>query len=392
MNQSTVSLSFEAIFTLAERASGAYGLADDGLRARVAALIEVINKRGPYSVDQVDAMGRQIQRLLANRLHIALDRKQYPKISEERIERPIFIVGFPRSGTTLLHSLLAEDLDVLTLRSWHTHAPSPPPGAGPVCGGRIALAQRVVDQWLDMCPTMLLMHPYSDKGAFQLVEDEEVFAFDFRGARPSHLYKVSTLDVGMIMPSSDLVGAFRFHREFLQHFQWNTGKSRWILKGPSAQHHLDALFEVYPDALCVWPHRPLGDIYASDAALRAVVYDTINGRPNDWTSQSRAQAERMKAAYDRVMGNALIDDPRVLHISFRELSADPTTIIEKVYERHGLAMTTNFKNRLHAWIADPENQVDRYGRYPYSYEAFGIERQWIEALFADYSKRFGLEV
>jgi len=391
MTEPKDSLSFDGIFALAERESGAYGLADEGLRGRVAALVEVINSRGPYSVDHIDAMGRQIQRLLANRLRVALDRKQYPQISDETIEKPIFIVGFPRSGTTLLHSLLAEDPDVLTLRSWHTHAPSPPPGSTPVCGGRIALAQRVVEQWLDMCPTMLLMHPYSDKGAYQLVEDEEVFAFDFRGARPSHLYKVPTLDVAMIMPGSDVVGAFRFHREFLQHFQWETGKFRWVLKGPSAQHHLDALFEIYPDALCVWPHRPLGEIYASDVALRAIVYDTITGRPNDWSSQAPAQAQRMKAAFDRLMASSLIDDPRVMHMSFRDMSADPIAAVAKIYERHGLTLTADLGRRLQVWLADPENQVDRYGRYPYSYEAFGLEKQWIEELFTDYSKRFGLE-
>jgi hypothetical protein len=391
MNQSKNALSFEAVFTLAERESGAYGLADDGLRQRVAKLIDLINQRGPYSVDQIDAMRRQVQRLLVNRLRIALGRKQHPGISEEKIERPIFVVGFPRSGTTLLHSLLAEDPDVLTLRSWHFFAPSPPPGAAPVCSGRIALAQRAVEQWLDFCPTLLQMHPYSDKGAYQLSEDEEVFAFDFRSASPIHLYKVPTLDVAMVMLDSNPVEAFRFHREFLQHLQWSTGRSRWICKGPSAQVHLDALLKVYPDALCVWPHRPLEDIYASDVTTRATVYDTINGRPNDWSGQARAFAERMKAAFDRVMASSLIDDPRVMHIPFRELSADPIAVIRKIYERRDLAPTAEFERRLHAWLADPENLVDRYGRYPYSCEAFGLDKKWIEDLFADYSRRFRLK-
>jgi hypothetical protein len=383
-------LSFEMILTLSERESGAYGLADAGLRERVAAMIGWINQRGPYTPEQVTAMRRQLQRLLVNRLRLAADRKRYPAIASASITRPIFIVGFARSGTTLLHSLLAEDPDALAPQSWHSLAPSPPPGAAPVCAGRIAFAQRAVEQWIDFCPTQSLMHPYVDKGAYQLIEDEELFTLDFRNAYPYHLYSVPTLDV-MVVLGNDAVGAYGFHREVLQHLQWNTNRDRWVCKGPSAQHHLDALFEVYPDALCVWPHRPLSDIYASNVALRAVIFDTINGRPNDWKSQAQAHAQSMKAAFDRLMTSALIDDPRIMHLSFREVAADPVAVVRKIYERRGLAMTASFETRVRQWLADPENQVDRYGRYPYSYEAFGLEKKWIQDLFADYSRRFGLD-
>ncbi len=105
MSLSEVALSFETILTLAERESGAYGLADSGLRQRIAALIDWINQRGPYSIDQIAAMRRQIQHLLVSRLRIAADRTAYAEIAAAKIERPIFVIGFARSGTTLLHAL-----------------------------------------------------------------------------------------------------------------------------------------------------------------------------------------------------------------------------------------------------------------------------------------------
>jgi hypothetical protein len=388
-SQTSGALSFEELLTLAERESGAYGLADEGLRGRVAAMIDWINARGPFSAEQVTAMRRQLQRVLVNRLRLAADRKNYPAIAEAKIAGPIFIIGFARSGTTLLHSLLAEDPEVLAPQSWHIYSPSPPPGAGSVCQGRIAFAQRAVEDWIDFCPTQSMMHPYIDKGAHQLIEDEELFTLDFRNMYPYHYYRVPTADVNVVL-GGDQKDAFRFHREMLQHLQWNTGKTRWVCKGPSAQHHLDALFEVYPDALCVWPHRPLGDIYASNVALRAVIYDTISGRPNDWSSQAKGHAQGMKAAFDRLMASSLIDDPRIMHLPFRDVSADPVATVKKIYDRAGLTVTAEFEARVRVWLADPENQVERYGRYPYSYEAFGLEKAWIEDLFADYSKRFGL--
>jgi hypothetical protein len=388
MRPQDTTLSFDALFTLAERESGAYGLADEGLRARVATLVDWINQRGPYSVDQIAALRRQLQHVLASRLRIAADRKHYPGIAATKIERPIFVIGFARSGTTLLHALLAEDPESLAPLAWHSRMPSPPPGLMPACSGRIAYAQHDVQEWINFCPAQLTLHPYADKGAYQLIEDEELLTLDFRNAYPSLLYKVPTLDV-MVVLGEDWAGAIRFHREMVQHLLWNTGK-RWVSKFSTAQHHMEGLFEAYPDALCVWAHRPLSEIYASNVTIRAATYDTINGKPLDWSAQARARAQQMKAAVDHMMANSILEDPRILHIPFHELSADPIGTVRKIYARRDLTVSPEYEGRIRAWLADPDNKVDRHGRYPYSYEAFGLDKRWLQHLFADYSKHFGL--
>ena len=388
-NRIHTSLCLNTITSLAERESGAHGLLDDGLHQRVAALVEWINERGPYSHEQVEGMRTQIQHILANRLSIELDRRRFPGIADEEIKQPIFIIGFARSGTTLLHSLMAEDPAVQAPRSWHSHSPSPPPGAGPVCAGRMAKATRNVEAWMDFAPGVMQMHPYNDQGALQLIEDEELFCLDFRNAYPTILFRIPTLDV-MDINFGDTEGTFRFHRPVLQHFQWNTGKTRWVCKQPSAQQNLEALLRVYPDALCVWAHRPLSEIYASNIAIRAATYDAINGRANDWSSQAMERARKLKAGVDRIMNNALIDDPRIVHVKFHELAADPVGTIKNIYRRGNMEVSTEFESGIRAWLDNPENRADRYGRYNYSYEAFGLDKAWIRELFADYSEYFGL--
>lgn len=383
-------LSYDDIVGLAKRESGNHEPSDSALLERVAAVVDLFNERGPYTPDQVIAMTRQLQSLLARRLKMLLDRERFPAIAEEKIDRPIFIVGFPRSGTSLLHSLLAEDPDVLAPQSWHMFSPSPPPGAGPVAPERIAFAQRMVEDWMDFCPAQKSMHPYIDKGAYQLCEDEEVCSLDFRNTYCYHFYRIPTLDYHVRL-STDMVDTFRFHREFLQHFQWNTGKTRWVCKDPAHQGSLDALFEVYPDALCIWAHRPMGEIFPSILSLSATIFDTVTGRPTDLAHSARAHAEGMKDGFDKMLESDLIDDPRVMHLPFREITADPVGVIRTIYDRIGETVSPEFERRIQAWLAAPENQVDRYGRYPYSYEALGLDRKWVEDLFSGYSRRFGLE-
>jgi hypothetical protein len=383
-------LSADTLFMLAERESGAFGLADDGLRQRVKSMVDWINSRGPYTPDQVVGMRRQLQGILVNRLRLILDRKAFPGIAQEKIERPVFVIGFARSGSTLLHGLLAEDPEALTPMVWHTRMISPPPGAAPIAPGRIAYANRYVEHWIDMCPGQLTLHPYADMGAYMTIEDEEIYTLDFRNAYPSLMYRVPTLDVRVVL-DNDGGDTFRFHREVLQHLQWNTGKKHWVCKTGSAQGSLPALFDVYPDALLVWSHRPVAEIYASNVAVRSVTFDAINGGAIDWTAQSRERAEAMKAGLDRLMANSMIDDPRIMHIPFHELSKDPIGTVKKIQARRGAGVSAEYEAKLHSWLSDPNNKVDRYGRYPYSYETLGFDKEWVRNLFTDYSKRFGLE-
>jgi hypothetical protein len=383
-------LSFDNILAIAEREVGAYGLPDEALLGRVRGLVDWINERGPYERIEIKGMHEQIRRLLANRIKLLNDRRLYPAIAEEKIERPIFVVGFARSGTTLIHSLLAEDPQVLAPQSWHMYAPSPPPGAMPVVPERYAFAQRQVEHWMDFCPAQRPMHPYTDKGAFQLIEDEEIHALDFRNTYCYHFYKVPTM-AEILWLDPDPVGAFKFHHDVLQHLQWQTGRKSWVCKGVNHQGNLRALFDTYPDALCIWPHRPMVDICASIALLSASIYDTITGVPGDIKQVAKTIAEYMKAGFDQMMADDVIDDPRLVHIPFKQVAANPIGVIKDIYARTGRTVSPEFEQRMQAWLDAPENRVDRYGRYPYDYEPLGLDRKWVEDLFADYSKRFGLE-
>ena len=361
---------------------------DPAFQQRLARLIEWINARGPYTRAQLDAMRCQVQQLLSTRMRIEADRRRLSGIAKEVIERPIFVVGFPRSGTTLLHSLLAEDPAVHAPRVWHGLSPSPPPGEGPICRGRFDYADRRLQQFLDFVPGLLALHPYWDKYSQALVEDEELFTLDLRNAYPTWFYQIPTLTVMVEIGGDDAADTYQFHYQLLQHLQWNTGKRRWAVKGIGHQFLLEALLARYPDATCIWPHRDPVEIQASTFSIASVLYEAINPGGNDWHAFARSVVESTSAGLQHVMNSAVIDDPRVIHLQFSDVVREPVKTIRSIYERAALPYTEEFDTRMRAWLADAENRSDRYGRYPYSYEPFGIDPAWLSSHFDAYRARF----
>jgi hypothetical protein len=382
-------LSSARILAQAERQTGAHGLADAGLLSRLEQLVAWINARGPYTPAQLEDASRQLQAVLSLRLQLAADRARLPAITAEKIERPVFVIGFPRSGTTLLHSLLAEDPAALAPRWWHGRAPSPPPGEGPVCAGRLATAARELERMLDHLPGLLQLHPYWDKGAEALIEDEELFTLDLRNAYPTWFYRVPSLSVMVELDAAaDARATYRFHREWLQHLQWNRGEPRWALKGIGHQFQLQALLETYPDAVCIWPHRDPGQIQASMFTIASVMYESISPGGIDWPQFARASVEGLRAGLERVMASGVMDDPRVIHLPFERITANPVGAVRAIYERAGLPYSAEFERRMQAWLESPDNRADRYGRYPYSYEPFGLDAAWVREQFAAYRRGY----
>ena len=242
----------------------------------------------------------------------------------------------------------------------------------------------------DFVPALLQLHPYWDKYADTLIEDEELFTLDFRNAYPTQLYRVPTLEIMTNVDPDGAAGAYRFHREVLQHLQWRTGKRRWTCKGVGHQFHLETLFEIYPDALCIWPHRTPTETHVSMIAIASVLYDAINGGRTNWKEQARAMAESVRAGLDHVLGSAIVDDPRVIHLRFADIMADPVATVRRVYAQAGLPCSDEFEARMRGWLDDPSNRADRYGRFPYSAAAFGLTETWLDETFAGYRQRFGL--
>lgn len=375
-----------SILTSAEIASGTYGLIEDGLRARLDALLASFRSNTDITTDQQIATRRQLVRLMARRLGIARDVANHPEILNEEIVDPIFVIGFGRTGTSIQQALLGADPANRTVAAWQVHEPSPPPGQMPVAPGRRAAAAGVVQHYCDRCPGILSLHPYWDELADTLIEDEEILLLDLHDIYPVALCDAPAISVRV--GSDDFEDAYRFLKLFMQHQQWKLPKKRWIMKGIEHQRHLSTLFRIFPDARCLFPHREPATFLPSNLAIAAVVYDGITDGAMDRRSMAAGYLADFKRRIDAVIAEPGMDDPRVRHVNFNAFIRDPIASLRGCYEAWGFGWTAEAEEAMRAWLANPANNGDRYGRHRYTFEPFGIDWAQHSGDYDEYRSRY----
>jgi Sulfotransferase family len=217
-----------------------------------------LNVAGRYSA-RWDAL-----RCLANLLRFDAEEERDNTILSQRIERPIFITGLPRSGTTLLHSLLAQDDAVRVPRAQDMIFPYP--SCAKERDDRFAQVERQLRLFQVLAPEMKAMHPLAADGP---QECTEITAQVFQSLRYEATHRVPSYQNWIDL--SGHLAAYSFHKRFIQHLQHQNPGGRWILKSPDHIHAMGAIETVYPDNGIVFVHRDPVRVAASAMKLTEVI-------------------------------------------------------------------------------------------------------------------------
>lgn len=356
---------------------------DDTVLERVALVVDRLNGAG------LDEKGSQaaavtIDGLLTSRLRFMADRTRLP-LAAEQITAPLFATGEPRSGTTLLHALLAEDESARALRFWEVMYPSPPPGPAGIDDPRRAQADADWREILDRIPPWIVSHPYNDLLGAGLPECERTWAFDFRATNPSAWWRVPVTIQNF---AQDHHAQYALHRMMLQHIQYTRPPKRWVLKGFHGRR-LQALFDTYPDARIVWVHRDPVQVLASQIVAFGQINESLAGTL-DWTRYAEDTIEGSRSNFHAYLTDPLVDDPRIHHVRYRDFVADPVATICGFYDFAGLAFPAVVEKAMRDYLVT--NRGDRYGKFTYSTEVLPIPVQQLHDEFAPYRERFGIDI
>ncbi|MGP0030675.1 MAG: sulfotransferase family protein [Acidimicrobiales bacterium] len=389
MTEREPSLRIEAVLAEAEQRSG--GLNDLGTGPFTEPLglaLESLEAEG-----RLNEMGRLIARErmvghTSNRLLYVNDRKRFPAIAREEIVKPVFIIGMPRTGTTILHDILAQDPANRAPLTWEVMFPSPPPEAETWrTDPRIAACAATFPGVELQIPAFKAMHPMGAELSQECVTMmgeamcTPLFHNQFRVPRYED----------WVDDEADWSHVYTFHRRQLQHLQWRNRRERWVLKTGAHLWGLAQLLVTYPDARIVFTHRDPVKSMTSYASLTSLVRSMGSDEVDrvevarDWTERLRKVLNRGIAVRQaRPYPQAVFYD-----MYFTDFIGDQFATVERIYDGLDLPMTDVAADAMRAFIADHPPGKD--GIHRYAPEEFGVEPDQIREEFGAYIEHFGLE-
>ncbi len=326
-----------------------------------------------------------IMRALKNRLGVIAWRNQHPEVAREPVTAPIVIVGQPRTGTTILYDLLAQDPDLRAPLTWEVDAPCPVPQPETYHNDpRIARTQASIELSEQIIPGFLAFHPM---GALVGQECVRITASEFTSMIFSVQYRLPSY-YRWLLYEADHAGAYRFHRIFLQHLQSGV-PGQWLLKSPAHLWHLDALLAEYPDALIVQTHRDPLNVISSIAALTHHLRRMGSDESN--IAECAAQSyEEIAVGLDREMAlrdAGAIPAGRVIDVLFTDFMNDPFTTIKDIYRKLGRELRPDSAQRMRDFLAAHPGDGGG-GRYTWS--DTGLDAAEVRDRVSAYQDRYGV--
>ncbi len=373
----------QLVATACERA-GSDDFGGETWREGLEVLVRSLNDEAALNELGAGAMIDQIVGYLVNRLRVEQCYSEHPEIDDEQIVAPLFGLGLPRTGSTALSFLLAQDPDRRSLRVWEASDPCPPPEtATEHTDPRIAEAQAGIDFTNEMFTGFEGMLPTAADGPQECLVP---MAFEFRSLIFEGMSLIPSYTEWLL--HCDMEPAYRYHQRVLKLLQWRCPPDRWWLKTPAHMLSIEALDTVYPDARFVMTHRDVGKVLPSLCALYSTLSTILTERPQPaaigahTTEVWRIALERLIGFRDRGNENRFFD------LAFDAVQRDPIGQVTRLYAELGDDLSDEARRRMQAWWA--QNSKSRSTPKSYAPENFGLDLTSISEQFAFYDQRFGL--
>ncbi len=319
---------------------------------------------------------------LVNRLKVVDELKKHPEILETPVVEPVFITGLPRSGTTILHRLMATDPNFRAPKQWEIMFPAPAPDP----------ATYLEDPRIGKANEFLAMMRQGQQGFSKIHESAAMMPEECNGlfstsfSARSEIVRFHVPSYLRWLGSSDRAPAYRFYKKQLQMLSWKFPEKRWLLKDPAHRYFLDSLVEVFPDARIIHTHRdPLKVVPSTCSMIRAFrsmfseSVDSLTLGPF-WLDEleigCRKGAQALKASPPKSL----------LNVSYKQFVADPAARIQEVYEALDLPGKEEAGPRIAKALES--RQKGKHGKHVYTLEEFGLTEAMVRKAYSWYYEKY----
>ena len=328
-----------------------------------------------------------VMRLLINRLRMHDDLKRHPEIREEDVSDPIVITGLPRTGTTKLQRMLAQDSRFQSLAVWRALSPAPLPGSTPGCPDpRIDLARGMTDQLAQMFPGFLAAHPMQPTEA-----EEEVLLLQMSFETPGTAWFYRIPSYYHWVQERPQTRPYQELRTTLQYLQWQDGGRRgrqWVLKSPIHLGALNLVADTFPRASIVHCHR---DPTVAIPSLCGLIEFIMQSRGNEqvdlielgqYFNTSCAELWKTNLEQRAHLGATI----KILDVAYDEIKNDARAVIQEIYRAHGMAPESCPIDKMVRW--EEQNPQDLFGKHQYSLERYGLTTESVHQSYRVYMEHF----
>jgi hypothetical protein len=359
---------------------------EPGVRRNLERLVAALHETGGQSDEGLAKTRANLLRDTVARLEGLKWLRDHPEIADEPIDKPVFLMGLPRSGTTYFQYLFDRDPRFRLIRTWESLTPYPPPGADPES------AARRKAEWAEI--RRQISPPFEGFDALHLIDEDgsdECHAFleqSFGAAGLNNLYRVPGY-FDYLLDEADLELTYRAHKRQLQLLQWQSPAKPWALKYPNHVLAMNEILAVHPEARMVMTHRDPLQTLASICKMTFNLRGMRGGGEIDKHEVGRDMLHFITRHVERIMAfDRRPEAGRVVHVDYYALIADPVGEMRKIHSGIGIETPDEVAEAVGAWhAANPKNAR---GRNDYTLAEYGIAEGEALEQFSLYMERFAI--
>lgn len=375
-------LNADKIIAKAKKAANFEGELPNQLETGLRKSIESIKKdANPNSFGSL-AVKTQFEKALYQRLKVEQEITANPEIEQTPIKQPVFIIGMPRTGTSILHAIMHEDSANRSPLSWECLLPYPISTPENFSDNpQLDAIRNDFDQLFKLVPDFKKKHHMEADSPQECIG---INALDFNSFQlAAQLYIPSYME--WFFNEADRSSTMRFHKRFLQYLQSGGVKAeRWLLKSPIHLMRLPEIFEIYPDARIIMTHRHPSKVVASAASLVSSVRSLYSDN-EDPIRTGNEHLEVWSSYFNRFLEDRkkLNKEDQIIDLQFEDFVKDQLGTVKKIYQKFDWNLDASSEERMKTFLA--QNPKDKHGAHNYTLADFGLTEAQINEKYSNYN-------